>query len=72
MLARVGRPVQWYDPMRRHAGCRSVAQRRAFVFCTGPTEQKFRNLEHDPAVALTTGTSRWQDGLDLVEGLEGG
>ncbi|MGB8390713.1 MAG: hypothetical protein WCE76_23760 [Mycobacterium sp.] len=49
-----------------------MAQRRAFVFCTGPTEQKFRNLEHDPAVALTTGTSRWQDGLDLVEGLEGG
>src|SRR5215218_7509353 len=37
-----------------------------FVFCTGPTEQKFRNLEHDPAVAVTTGTNTWQHGLDVV------
>jgi PPOX class probable F420-dependent enzyme len=38
----------------------------AFVFCTGSTEQKFRNLEHDPAVAVTTGTNTWKDGLDVV------
>jgi PPOX class probable F420-dependent enzyme len=37
-----------------------------FVFCTGPTEQKFRNLEHDPAIVITTGTNTWQDGLDVV------
>lgn len=37
-----------------------------FVFCTGPTEQKFRNLENDPAMAVTTGTNTWQDGLDVV------
>jgi nitroimidazol reductase NimA-like FMN-containing flavoprotein (pyridoxamine 5'-phosphate oxidase superfamily) len=37
-----------------------------FVFCTGPTEQKFRNLEHGPAVAVTTGNNTWKDGLDVV------
>lgn len=38
----------------------------AFVFCTGPGEQKARNLDHDPAVAVTTGTNTWRDGLDVV------
>jgi hypothetical protein len=37
-----------------------------FVFCTGPTEQKARNLESGTAVAVTTGTNTWQDGLDVV------
>ena len=36
------------------------------VFCTGPDEQKFRNLEHGSAVAITTGTNTWDDGLDVV------
>jgi hypothetical protein len=38
----------------------------SFVFCTGPEEQKARNLEHGNAVAVTTGTNTWQDGLDVV------
>jgi hypothetical protein len=38
----------------------------AFVFCTGPTEQKFRNLEQSKAVAITTGNNVWADGLDVV------
>jgi nitroimidazol reductase NimA-like FMN-containing flavoprotein (pyridoxamine 5'-phosphate oxidase superfamily) len=35
-------------------------------FCTGPAEQKAVNLAGNPQVALTTGTNRWKDGLDLV------
>jgi general stress protein 26 len=42
---------------------------RSFVFCTGPTEQKARNLEHHPTVTAVTGTNTWQAGLDVV--LEG-
>jgi hypothetical protein len=38
----------------------------AFVFCTGPTEQKAHNLSHGSAVAVTTGTNTWQAGLDVV------
>lgn len=38
----------------------------AFVFCTGPTEQKFRNLEHSKAVTITTGNNAWSEGLDVV------
>jgi nitroimidazol reductase NimA-like FMN-containing flavoprotein (pyridoxamine 5'-phosphate oxidase superfamily) len=38
----------------------------AFVFCTGPTEQKFRNLSHNTHVAVTTGNNAWADGLDVV------
>ena len=35
-------------------------------FCTGPAEQKAVNLAVNPHVALTTGTNRWKEGLDLV------
>jgi general stress protein 26 len=35
-------------------------------FCTGPSEQKAVNLDRNPRVALTTGTNRWKEGLDLV------
>ena len=35
-------------------------------FCTGLREQKARNLEHSPRVALTTGTNTWAKGLDVV------
>ena len=38
----------------------------AFVFCTGPTEQKYRNLEHGAMVTVVTGTNTWQSGLDVV------
>jgi hypothetical protein len=34
--------------------------------CTGLREQKARNLERDPRVALTTGTNTWARGLDVV------
>jgi len=35
-------------------------------FCTGLREQKARNLEHAPQVALTTGTNTCAQGLDVV------
>lgn len=41
----------------------------ATYFCTGPSEQKARNLAVNDAVALVTGRNTMDDGLDLV--LEG-
>src|SRR5207244_11005676 len=38
----------------------------ALHFCTGPDEQKARNLASNPRVALTTGANDWQSGLDVV------
>ena len=38
----------------------------AMHFTTGPGEQKHRNLEHSPKVALTTGANTWAAGLDVV------
>ncbi len=38
----------------------------ALHFCTGPGEQKALNLAANPRVALTTGCSTWDEGLDLV------
>ncbi len=38
----------------------------AFVFCTGPEEQKAQNLNHSTAVAVTTGVNTWNDGLDVI------
>jgi general stress protein 26 len=38
----------------------------AMHFCTGPDEQKGRNLEGNQQVALTTGTNTWAAGLDVV------
>lgn len=38
----------------------------AFVFCTGSSEQKARNLQADAAVVVTTGTNTWNAGLDIV------
>jgi nitroimidazol reductase NimA-like FMN-containing flavoprotein (pyridoxamine 5'-phosphate oxidase superfamily) len=38
----------------------------AMHFTTGPREQKFRNLEQNPKVALTTGANTWAAGLDVV------
>lgn len=35
-------------------------------FCTGEGEQKARNLEKNPQVAITTGVNRMNEGLDLV------
>ena len=41
----------------------------SFAFCTGPEEQKQRNLEAGPAVCVTAGSSGvhgWDSGLDVV------
>jgi general stress protein 26 len=38
----------------------------AVHFCTGPEEQKARNLEGRREVALTTGVNTWAAGLDVV------
>ena len=38
----------------------------ALHFCTGDTEQKALNLRGNPHVVLTTGTNRWDAGLDVV------
>lgn len=38
----------------------------ALHFCTGASEQKAVNLAADPRCALTTGTSTWNGGLDVV------
>jgi nitroimidazol reductase NimA-like FMN-containing flavoprotein (pyridoxamine 5'-phosphate oxidase superfamily) len=40
-----------------------------FAFCTGPDEQKARNLEANPQVAVTTGgmgANGWASGKDVV------
>ncbi len=38
----------------------------SFVFCTGPEEQKAKNLGHSTAVAVTAGVNTWKQGLDVV------
>jgi hypothetical protein len=38
----------------------------ALHFCTGPTEQKAKNLAGNQNVVLTTGCNRWEEGLDVV------
>jgi nitroimidazol reductase NimA-like FMN-containing flavoprotein (pyridoxamine 5'-phosphate oxidase superfamily) len=38
----------------------------AVHFCTGPDEQKARNLEVNSKVAITTGNNTWAEGLDVV------
>jgi nitroimidazol reductase NimA-like FMN-containing flavoprotein (pyridoxamine 5'-phosphate oxidase superfamily) len=43
-----------------------VAYDGAVHFCTGLREQKARNLESSPLVALTTGTNTWAQGMDVV------
>jgi PPOX class probable F420-dependent enzyme len=37
-----------------------------FVFCTGPEEQKARNLDRNSHVVVTIGSAAWDDGLDVV------
>jgi general stress protein 26 len=46
-----------------------VWQDGAFAFCTGPQEQKQRNLDANPHVAVTTGSTGangWDSGKDVV------
>lgn len=41
----------------------------ALYFCTGSTEQKFRNLAQNPHCTLHTGTNRMEEGFDvMIEG----
>lgn len=44
----------------------SVWQDAAFYFCTGPDEQKAKNLSQNPHCILTTGCNAFSEGLDLV------
>jgi len=41
----------------------------ALYFCTGPTERKAKNLEHNTNCVVTTGSNALNEGLDLM--LEG-
>ena len=38
----------------------------ALHFCTGPDEQKAKNIEANPRCALTTGTNEFRTGLDVI------
>ena len=38
----------------------------SLYFCTGPGEQKTKNIETNPHCVLTTGNDRFGSGLDLV------
>ncbi|MEY2569548.1 MAG: hypothetical protein QOE35_4077 [Actinomycetota bacterium] len=38
----------------------------ALYFCTGPGEQKSRNLAANPRCVLTTGSTAYRSGLDIV------
>lgn len=38
----------------------------ALYFHTGAEEQKFANLRANPHVVLTTGSGRWDEGIDVV------
>jgi general stress protein 26 len=38
----------------------------ALHFCTGPAEQKAKNIEANPSCVLTTGGSAFRSGLDVV------
>jgi nitroimidazol reductase NimA-like FMN-containing flavoprotein (pyridoxamine 5'-phosphate oxidase superfamily) len=44
----------------------AVWSEEALHFTTGAGEQKGVNLARNPSCALTTGTNRWNDGLDVV------
>jgi nitroimidazol reductase NimA-like FMN-containing flavoprotein (pyridoxamine 5'-phosphate oxidase superfamily) len=44
----------------------SVWMDDALYFCTGPAEQKARNLSRNPHCILTTGRNALDEGLDLV------
>jgi hypothetical protein len=66
--------VYWVSTVRRDARPHvtpliAVWQDDALVFCTGPTEQKARNLQTNRNCILTTGCNRIGEGLDVV--LEG-
>ena len=38
----------------------------ALYFCTGPTEQKAKNLANNPHCVITTGSNAIDEGLDVI------
>jgi len=44
----------------------AVWQDDALYFCTGPTEQKAKNLVQNPRCILTTGCNSFSEGLDVI------
>jgi nitroimidazol reductase NimA-like FMN-containing flavoprotein (pyridoxamine 5'-phosphate oxidase superfamily) len=44
----------------------AVWQDQALYFCTGPDEQKAKNLEQNPHCIATTGRNRIDEGLDVI------
>ena len=69
--ARARRALLAHHGAGRRTAARDPADRRraedeVVHFCTGLREQKARNLEENPHVALTTGNNTWAEGLDVV------
>jgi general stress protein 26 len=63
--------VYWLTTVRRDGSPHQtpligVVVDDAVYFCTGPTEQKAKNIEHDARCLLTTGCNTLRDGLDVV------
>jgi hypothetical protein len=44
----------------------AVWQDQTLYFCTGPDEQKAKNLEHNPHCVVTTGRNQIDEGLDVI------
>lgn len=44
----------------------TVLEAEGLYFCTGPNEQKAKNLAASPCVTLTTGVNTWDGGSDFV------
>lgn len=67
-------PLYWLITVRRDGRPHAVPlcgvwRDRAFYFCTGPAEQKMRNLEANASVAVTAGplgADGWAKGKDIV------
>ena len=71
MRALEGAELYWLTTMREDGRPHvtpliGVIDGEAMHFCTGLREQKARNLEHSPKVAVTTGNNTWARGLDVV------
>ena len=63
--------IFWLSTVRRAGGPHvtpllAVWQDDRLHFCTGPGEQKARNLEHNRQCILTTGQNAYREGLDVV------
>ncbi|WP_372444705.1 pyridoxamine 5'-phosphate oxidase family protein [Streptomyces coffeae] len=59
-------PRRHRHPLVRRTGAAGGGRAGALYFCTGPGEQKAKNLAHNPHCTLTTGANTLREGLDLV------